>query len=70
MKGTIRLDHLNKNILITTSFARASMNPENCEYNNDCKNAVCVANGDQSTVIICGNDLDTLNEMAKTVKFK
>ena len=31
MKGTIRLDHLNKNILITTSFARASMNPENCE---------------------------------------
>ena len=42
----------------------------NCEYNNDCKNAVCVANGDQATVIICGNDLDTLNEMAKTVKFK
>ena len=32
MKGTIRLDHLNKNILITASFARASMNPENCEY--------------------------------------
>lgn len=40
-----------------------------CEYNNDCKYAVCVADGDQSTVIICGNDLDTLNEMAKTVKF-
>lgn len=32
MKGTIRLDHLNKNILITASFARASMNPDNCEY--------------------------------------
>lgn len=32
MKGTIRLDHLNKNILITAPFARASMNPENCEY--------------------------------------
>ena len=32
MKGTIRLDHLNKNILISTPFARASMNPENCEY--------------------------------------
>jgi hypothetical protein len=32
MKGTIRLDHLNKNILITASFARASMNPDNYEY--------------------------------------
>lgn len=32
MKGTIRLDHLNKNILITTAFARASMNPDNQEY--------------------------------------
>ncbi|MBE6496659.1 MAG: hypothetical protein E7Z78_09510 [Methanobrevibacter thaueri] len=41
-----------------------------CEYNNDYKYAVCVADGDQSTVIICGNDLDTLNEMAKSVKFK
>ena len=32
MKGTIRLDHLNKNILITAAFARASMNPDTCEY--------------------------------------
>ena len=32
MRGTIRIDHLNKNILITASFARASMNPENYEY--------------------------------------
>ena len=32
MKGTIRIDHLNKNILITAAFARASMNPENQEY--------------------------------------
>ena len=32
MKGTIRLDHLNKNILITAPFARASMNPDNGEY--------------------------------------
>ena len=32
MKGTIRIDHLNKNILVTALFARASMNPENREY--------------------------------------
>ena len=40
-----------------------------CQYNNDCKYAVCVADGTH-TVIICGNDLDMLNQMAKTVKFK
>ena len=40
-----------------------------CEYNNDCQYAVCVADGTHSTVIICGNDLDTLTEIAKTVKF-
>lgn len=39
-----------------------------CKYNNDYQYAVCVA-GTHSTVIICGNDLDTLTEMARTVKF-
>ena len=32
MNGTIRVDHLNKNILISAAFARASMNPDNQEY--------------------------------------
>ena len=32
MKGTIRVDHLNKNILISKTFARASMRTDSDEY--------------------------------------
>lgn len=32
MKGTIRIDHLNRNILISAAFAKAAMNIENDEY--------------------------------------
>ena len=32
MKGTIRVDHLNKNILISAAFAKAAMNILNDEY--------------------------------------
>ena len=41
-----------------------------CKNSDDKQYAVCIADKDQSSVIICGNDLDELNEMAKTVKFK
>ena len=41
-----------------------------CKNSDDKQYAVCIADNDQSSVIICGNDLDELNEMAKTVKFK
>ena len=32
MKGTIRIDHLNKNILISAAFAKAAMNIQGEEY--------------------------------------
>lgn len=32
MKGTIRLDHLGKNIYISSAYARAAMNIESAEY--------------------------------------
>jgi hypothetical protein len=40
-----------------------------CEYANDYEYAVCVEDGAQATVVIYGSDLDTLNEMAKSVEF-